>query len=464
MLKAVNRMSNLPEKFTIPKERIPKAFAQGPYNDCVAITLTKILEVFNYVRTGKYTYLSKGYMYGRNNRPGKTQGGSDYEYMLNKLLMRGTVPEELCPERDEIPEIVKKLEAREDIAELDKIAEEYKILSWKKIPGDIHKLENIKKFLYENQLPLAGNMTGNTQHCTVIVGYDGDKLIYQDHDATGRLISIRHNKFNCAYYVNGVYGGFDKEENEVEFKLMNTDEFKKHIESLKVTRKIKLIQLHHTYSPSYKDFDGQNHLTIQKNIRDYHVIINGWADIGQQFTIFPDGKICTGRDVNTAPAGIYGANSGGICVECLGNFDKGGDTMTDAQKNAIAAVCRVLLDKFNLNAADNVTYHAWWANDGREIGDYVKGASVKSCPGTNFFGGNTLTAYRDNLQPLIENYGKAEKIMLETGNDIVWELMNGRYKIEITEVDRAIKAIDAAKKNANYSSLYWILYKLVNKL
>ena len=49
------------------------------------------------------------------------------------------------------------------------------------------------------------------------------------------------------------------------------------------------------------------------------------------------------------------------------------------------------------------------------------------------------------------------------GNDIVWELMNGKHKIEITEVQRAIKAIDDAKKNAKFSSLYWILYKLVNK-
>jgi N-acetylmuramoyl-L-alanine amidase len=51
---------------------------------------------------------------------------------------------------------------------------------------------------------------------------------------------------------------------------------------------------------------------------------------------------------------------------------------------------------------------------------------------------------------------------LESGNDIVWELMNGKHKVEITEVDRAVKAIDNAKKNGNFSSLYWILYKLVN--
>lgn len=454
-------MSKFPEKFTIPKKRIPRAFAQGPYRDCVAITFTKILEVANYIRTGVYTYLSKGYMYGRNNRPDKTQGGSDYEYMLNMLLSRGTVPEELCPERDELPCIREKLEARADVGILDKMAEEYKILSWKKIAGNAYKLDNIKKYLYEYQMPLAGNMTGNTQHCTVIVGYDGDKLIYQDHDVTGRLVSVKHSKFNYAYFLEVDIK--QKEEEDMGFKLMDVSEFKNYLDSLKITRTIKLIQLHHTYSPSYKDFNGANHTKLQEGMKNYHIRENDWNDIAQQFTIFPDGKICTGRDINTAPTGIKGANSNGICIECLGNFDKGGDTMTEAQKNAIVAVTRILLDKFGLQAADDVTYHCWWGVDGREIGDYYKGVSTKTCPGTNFFGGNGLTAYRDNLQPLIENYGKKEKIMLETGNDIVWELMNGRHKIEITEVQRAIKAIDEAKKNAKFSSLYWILYKLVNK-
>lgn len=52
---------------------------------------------------------------------------------------------------------------------------------------------------------------------------------------------------------------------------------------------------------------------------------------------------------------------------------------------------------------------------------------------------------------------------LETGNDIVWELMNGKYKVNIQEVDKAVKAVDNAKNNSNFHSLYWILYKLVNE-
>ena len=53
------------------------------------------------------------------------------------------------------------------------------------------------------------------------------------------------------------------------------------------------------------------------------------------------------------------------------------------------------------------------------------------------------------------------KKKFETGEEIVKEL-KGTHKIEINEVSRAVKAVDMAKTNSNFSSLYWILYKLVN--
>lgn len=54
------------------------------------------------------------------------------------------------------------------------------------------------------------------------------------------------------------------------------------------------------------------------------------------------------------------------------------------------------------------------------------------------------------------------KPKLTSGNDIIWELMNGKHKVEITEVKKAVTALDKAKSNPEYASLYWILYKLVN--
>ena len=263
-------------------------------------------------------------------------------------------------------------------------------------------------------------------------------------------------------------GEYIMSESRYGFTKMNVNEFKSWIQK-QGNYNYNGIQIHHTYSPSYANFYKANgthedELTRQRNMKSYHVNTNGWDDIAQHFTIFPNGAIVTGRSLsNTTAIGIRGWNYNKICIEIYGNFDKGGDVMTEAQKTAIVAAVKLLADRFKLDVSYDVVYHAWYSSDGRNIGDYIKSHSVKTCPGTNFFGGNSLTAFRNNLQPLLENYGKEEKKMLETGNDIVWELMNGKYKIEITEVERAIKAIDKAKKSTEYCSLYWMLYKLVNK-
>jgi hypothetical protein len=444
----------LPDKFIIPSGRIPKAFDQGLVGSCVACTMTKILEVINYIKTGEYTELSKGYMYGRNNDPNKKNQGMDEERTLNILMTRGSVPAILCKDYGEVPEIIKTVNARADIDVLDRIAEQYKIKGWELIPGNAKKFKNIKEYLYKYQMPLAGHMPKyrGEVHCAVIVGWDGNNLIWQNHDKTGELRTIEHGRFNYAYYIDG---GIE----EMSFKKFDVNGFKKYMEDLKVERKIERIQLHHTYSPSYAQFKGNNHDALQKGMQNYHINTNGWADIGQHLTIFPDGVIMTGRRFDAMPAGIFGANSGAICIECLGNFDKGGDIMTEAQKTAIVATVKILLDKFKLKAEDDVTYHAWWTSSGSDLGDYVKGKSAKTCPGTNFFGGNTLTAYEKNLMPLIKNYGKEEKAVelkpVTEINDIVWELTNAGI---ITDGKLWMQK---CKDDIN---VYWLCRKMANKL
>lgn len=239
------------------------------------------------------------------------------------------------------------------------------------------------------------------------------------------------------------------------FKMMDVNEFKDYIKGLNVTRKIKWIQLHHTYSPNYAHFNGKNHEKVQKGMRDYHVNNCGYSDIAQTFTIFPDGKILTGRDINVAPAGIRGANTNGICIECVGYFDEGNDVMTDAQKNSIVGAVKILLDKFGLTAEENVTYHAWWSSSEKNLGTYIKGKSIKTCPGTAFFGGNTREAYEKNLMPLIKAY-KSEKLKpVESINDIVWELANAGI---ITDSGLWIK------KCEEDTNVYWLCRKMANKL
>ena len=54
------------------------------------------------------------------------------------------------------------------------------------------------------------------------------------------------------------------------------------------------------------------------------------------------------------------------------------------------------------------------------------------------------------------------KYTLESGEDIINELIKGKHKVVINEVDRAVRAVNNAKNHPDFYSLYWILYKLVN--
>lgn len=244
-----------------------------------------------------------------------------------------------------------------------------------------------------------------------------------------------------------------------ELKSYTISEFEKYVDDLKISRNISLIQVHHTYSPSYKQFTGNNHITLQSNMRSYHIKSNGWSDIAQHFTIFPDGVIVTGRSLEMIPAGIKGANSGAICIECLGNFDRGGDKMRDLQKCAIAAVIKILADKFAINPETGIVYHSWWTSDGKKIGDYNATKSSKTCPGTNFFGGNSRSAFEKNLLPLIVNakcgVQSAELKSVESINDIVWELCNACI---ITDSNLWMK------KCKEDNNTYWLCRKMANYL
>lgn len=127
----------------------------------------------------------------------------------------------------------------------------------------------------------------------------------------------------------------------------------------------------------------------------------GFAEIAQQFTTFPDGTIGIGRPLNNIPAGIKGANAYGICIEHLGYFDLNGDTMTDEHRNTIIGINAILLKVFSLPVNENtVVYHHWYDLNTAERTNGT--GTTKSCPGTNFFGGNTVAAAKANFYPIVE--------------------------------------------------------------
>lgn len=185
------------------------------------------------------------------------------------------------------------------------------------------------------------------------------------------------------------------------FTKLSPEEFKKWLKELRVSRTIIKIQQHHTFIPSYIHFDGSNHFERQKAMRDFHVQSNGWADIGQHFTIFPDGYILTGRSMENSPACILGQNANAVCIENFGNFDLGKDVMTDAQKQSIITVTAALCSRYNIPVSTEfIVYHHWFnlINGERNNGT----GNNKSCPGTAFFGGNKVKDCEKHFLPLVK--------------------------------------------------------------
>lgn len=190
-----------------------------------------------------------------------------------------------------------------------------------------------------------------------------------------------------------------------QYLLMTREEFRDWIFNTKFNRKITLIQQHHTWAPSYKNFNGSNHIKLLKGMENYHVQNMGWKTIAQNITTFPDGTVAVCRPFDMAPEGTIGpkANATGIAIENIGNFDKGRDVMTYAQKDTIVYVTALLSIKFGLTPSiDSITYHHWWdLKTGNRVLDKGPSYNVKTCPGTAFFGGNTTSSAETNFYPLV---------------------------------------------------------------
>lgn len=142
------------------------------------------------------------------------------------------------------------------------------------------------------------------------------------------------------------------------------------------------LHVHHTYIPSHKDFNGSNYQERQDAMRRFHVNTNGWDDIAQHVTLFPDGKFLTGRDFHKQPISIKGYNGSNgkypFAVEMLGNFDVGHDKLEGKQLDSILHLAKYFHDK------------------GRYIRFHRENAP-KTCPGTGID--------KDVFMKQVEQYG-----------------------------------------------------------
>ena len=260
----------------------------------------------------------------------------------------------------------------------------------------------------------------------------------------------------------------------------NIDEFENYIKNLKIRRKINGLQVHHMALPNYACFYKGKGVTEDELVRtinlDYYGKSKGWSCIAQHFNIFPNGKITTGRDINKTPVGITGWNANKICIEIYGDFDKNKDVMKVEQKEAVIAVYAILCEKLNLTpSTSTIRAHAWFTSGGTYLGDYYKGKSRKTCPGTNFMGfGNSRRAFVENFYPLIKNYMVNRSVLKEENKEkyivrYLQSTLNKVYKCNLVVDGIYGKATkDAVKKHYlkmgdKGEHVMWLQKALINR-
>ena len=181
--------------------------------------------------------------------------------------------------------------------------------------------------------------------------------------------------------------------------LESKEDVQKWLNSQRVTRTISRLQVHHMDLPNYSTWEktdkkvfSEPHFGRTQSLNDYGRRTWNYSDghgkyIAQHFNVFPDGKITTGRNLNSTPIGIRGWNQNAICIEIYGKFDKGHDKMTKEQKQAVIYLYGELCKRFKIKPSTaTIRPHCWFTASGSYLGTYNSSRSAKTCPGTNFWG------------------------------------------------------------------------------
>ena len=135
------------------------------------------------------------------------------------------------------------------------------------------------------------------------------------------------------------------------------------------------IVVHHSASADHPTF-----MNFQA-IRDYHVKVNGWRDVGYNFVLDRiNGRVevLVGRTLTEDGAHTIemSLNKVGIGICLIGDFDK--EVPPSDSLELLARICRSLMDQFGI-PPENVVGH-WEA---QAMGG-VPVAKRKTCPGLKF--------------------------------------------------------------------------------
>ena len=164
----------------LPKEYMVKNLSnvldQGSVNSCVAHGVAGALSANHLKHTGELIDLSVLLIYGLW-RGDMTGMGMFVESALENGREIGTSPREYAPENLEVPDAISK--AKEYAAEYPN-AMAFKVGSFYKMRENANFVKDIKKALYQFDLPLVTVKNGSSRHCELIVGWDEDNIILQN--------------------------------------------------------------------------------------------------------------------------------------------------------------------------------------------------------------------------------------------------------------------------------------------
>ena len=227
-----------------------------------------------------------------------------------------------------------------------------------------------------------------------------------------------------------------------------TSEIGPWLKKQKVTRKITRLQVHHMDMPNYSTWEktdkkvfDEPHFGRTESLNSYGKSKWGYSDghgkyIAQHFNVFPDGKITTGRHLNSTPIGIRGWNTNAICIEIYGDFDKGKDVMTAAQKKAVIALYGELCKRFKIKpSTSTIRPHCWFTARGTYLGKYDPSRSAKTCPGTNFMGyGCSTTGFAKFIKE-VKAYINGEESKEVVKEEPKEEKSEGIYRVRTDELN-----------------------------
>jgi uncharacterized protein (TIGR03437 family) len=155
--------------------------------------------------------------------------------------------------------------------------------------------------------------------------------------------------------------------------------------------------VHHTATGNTPP-GGDDWAAVVRSIWNFHIFTNGWADIGYNYLVDPDGLIYEGRagGDNVLGAHFSGVNSGTLGVSLIGTF-----TEVPPPAKALTSLRRILAWKASQRGLDPLgsARHAASGLELNHISGHRDGPGATECPGAALY--PLLPSLRTSVKELL---------------------------------------------------------------